>query len=133
MRTISAWRRRSSIKVCGKRTDRLVLKLSNHFDFADDVAVELVELFSRNPVFLVSTTADGPGFITIPKRLSYTKACDITTFRIVIFCVPIPSYLHRVLFIHYRIENRLFRKSWRKCLVLAFPDQFQFLLAHWAK
>src|SRR5713101_2957390 len=133
MRTMSACRRRSSMKVCGKRTDRLVLKLGNHFDFADDVAVELVELFSWYPVFLVCTTADGHGIITIQKRLSYTKARHITTFRIVIFCVPIPGYLHRVLFIHYRIENRLFRKSWRKCLVLAFSDQFQFLLANRAK
>src|SRR5437764_7459011 len=109
MRTMSAWRLRSSMKVCGKRIVGLVLELSYHFYLANNILVELFEVFSGYPIFPMDFCAYYSGFITVEKRLSYTKPHDITTFRLVIFCIPIASDLSCVFLVQNRIEDRLFR------------------------
>jgi hypothetical protein len=111
----------------------LVLEFSYYFDVAHDVTVEFVKFFGRYPVLLMTSTAYSPGFITIVKRLSYTKPSDITTFRLVIFRIPITCNLTRVLLSENWIEEWLFGKSWGERRVVTLLNQFEFLLAYRTK
>src|SRR6185369_538489 len=79
------------------------------------------------------SAAHGLHFITIGKRLSYTKARYITTFRLVIFRIPVARNLDRILFIENWIKERLLRQARRESLVLAIPDSFEFLLTYRTK
>src|SRR2546423_7862537 len=104
---MSAWRLRSSMKVCGKRI--LVLEFGYHFYLANNILVELVEVFGGYPVFPMDYAAYYSGFIAVEERLSYTKPRYITTFGLVIFCIPVPSDLSRVSLVQNRIEDWVFR------------------------
>src|SRR5262245_25437214 len=100
----------------------LVSELSDDFDEAYDVSVEFVEVFSRNPVFLMGLASDSFLFVTIQERSSYTKPRYTPKLRIVIFRVPVPSDLDRVFFGDNRIKDGLFGKPSRKSRMIALSN-----------
>jgi hypothetical protein len=69
----------------------LPAEFCDHFNIADNVAIELIELVGGYPVLSMMGPAHGFDFKTFEEGLSYTKARDITTFRVVIFSIPVPS------------------------------------------
>ncbi len=78
------------------------MKFSDHFNLADNVAVELINFIRRNPVFPVNAAADGMDLIAGKKIGPHLKARDITGVAFV--CVPITSNLDGIIFIEDGIK-----------------------------
>ncbi len=81
------------------------MKCGNDFDCANDLTVELLQVFCRDPILLVDSTSYLMNFIAAQKVTPHPKARDIA--RVAISRVPLARYLGRVLLIEHRIEDRL--------------------------
>ena len=99
----------------------------NLYDFnkADNMVIKCRKLFSRYPELLMYMIPNCMDFKLCDVIIVHEKACHIT-LSVFCFCVPFFSNFTSVFFIQNRIEDRLFRKSWRKFRILALFYQIQF-------
>src|SRR5580765_7850969 len=85
--------------------------LGNDLDQADDVTVEIIEAFGRNPVLNDGLTADLLHVVLVEVRLLDVEPRDIANATSL--NVPVPRDLGCVVLVEYRIEDRLTRQPRR--------------------
>ena len=94
-------------------------------DGANDVCIEVVQIFSRDPILEMLAPTHLLHFVTIEKRCIDIKArYEARTTRFA--SVPVTSDLHGVRLIDHGIEYRLLRKARRECAEFQRFDQIKF-------
>ncbi len=97
----------------------------DNLDRANDVPVERIQVFGRDPILEMIAPTHLLHFVTIEKRCIDIKAGYETKARR-LSRIPITRDLHGLRFREHGIENRLFRKSRRKRAKLQRFDQIEF-------
>lgn len=103
--------------------------LGNYFDLPNNTLVELLKVFGRNPILLMSTATDKMGFVIGEKVSVNLKPRDVADLVVIVLCVPIPRDLRRVFFVENRVEDWLLREPWRESGKTTFFDQRKFFFS----
>src|SRR5271155_1605468 len=88
------------------------MELSDNYNLADDMFIELFQLFSGNPKFRVLGATDDFDGITLNKFGVHFESSHVSSSAVT--HVPVPRDLSGILLVHNRIENRLFWEPRRK-------------------
>src|SRR5258706_735502 len=100
----------------------------NHLDETDDMAVEFLELLSRNPQFLVRGTSHCLHAIASNELGVNVEARNKAgTAR---FDVPVSGNLSCVFFVEHGVEDWLIRQSRRELAPPRCLDKLQLLWSH---
>src|SRR5687767_13789803 len=100
----------------------ITMVFGHHFDFTNYVSIELFQLFSWDPVFLMHRTAYRSDLVPVEIFISHSKASYITGLTQIALSVPITCNLNCILFIQDGVKNWLFWEAWRKLCEIALSN-----------
>lgn len=103
----------------------------DHFNSADDVSVELGQVFGWYPILDVNGAPNALRLVSLEKFGVDVKSGNVS--RPGFLNVPVACDLYCVFFAENRIEDRLLGKPWRERAEIELLDKFQFLGSYRAK
>ena len=110
---------------------RHFLKFFYDFDFAQNVQIKFLQLFSGNPQLLMVTGTNSLDGIPGDERVFHVKPGYIAPVAGVgIAGIPLLCNLMGILMIQDRIEDGLFRQTGRKAGEVTLGDQIVFCLPY---
>jgi hypothetical protein len=113
------------------KNGRSIAERLRHLYLANDVRVQFLNIFGRNPPLCVVCSAHLMHFVSISELLTDSKAGNEPLSTVP--RIPSLSDFCCVLFIRHRIKDRLLRKPRRPSEILTFPNQLQLSLANRSK
>jgi len=105
-------------------------KLGDHFDWADNLAVEFFKFPGGDPVFLMNSGAGLLHGKLIEVIAVNLEAKDIASRAVP--CVPVAGNLCGVLLIQHGIKDRLFGEAWRKSAPVGCTDECKLTFPCWS-
>jgi len=106
---------------------RATCVLRDHLDWPDNVAVELIKILGRYPVFVMHMAAHAVDLVAREKRLLYLEPRHESTIaRRAVLSVPIAGDLCRIFLVEDGIENWLPGQTRRPCPIATLGNELQF-------
>jgi hypothetical protein len=104
------------------------MEFHDNGNLADNVLIELFQLFRGNPEFGVLNPADDFDGVTLNKFGIYFESSHVSSSAVT--DVPIPRDLSGILLVHNGVEDRLLREARRKLGPPGPFDQFSLPRTH---